>query len=289
MSKEKRGLIQARRLVGDFAPGTDPVTQRDGRVYAPCINISGYDQDYDEVSATQNYTIGSRMAVDERVFHYSFAVAALVHPTTYRLAVSTDQILAVNDMLTPAGALAGATTIQVTIGAFQGGIVAVNEFVNGWAEMWPVAGGAFMHRRIIGNTGTLVGGAITLTLDRPLNIAMGLGSQLTIHPNIYRNVDTAVHAALVGFAPAIGLPPVPVPINNYFWMQTYGPCFISPTGAWPLSVANFYDVYYHSDGCTNSANNEGIAGGGNVSIQRIGHVYGSGAYGSGEVFLELAN
>ncbi len=295
MSKKLK--ILGRRIRGDIGPtGLEPRTQQAGRDFSGAVSLTGVDQFYDQTSVTQNFTIGSRMVVDERSYYYSQAVAGLVFPCTYRLAVSTDQILVNNDRLSVApAALSTGTqvTVDVALGfapafaAFQGGVVALNELVGGWLEIWPVAGGSFVWRRITANTAA-VGGNITLTVDRPFDVAIGIGSGVTIHPNQYRRVNSAGAAGLAGFAAAIGVPPVPVAINRYFWLQTYGPCLIGPTGAWPLSVANFYDVYYHSAGETNSFNNEGGAGGGNISIQRIGHVYGSGAYGSGGVFLEIA-
>lgn len=286
----KRSIVLGRRIRGDIGPTQlEPTTGQAGRDLSGAVSITGVDQKYDQVSATKNFTISSRMVVDERSYYYSQAVAALVAPCNYRLAVSTDQILAINDLLSAAPAVvAGGTTIVVTVAAFQAGVVTANELVGGFIEVWPVAGAArFMWRRITANT-VAAAGVMTITVDRPFDLAAGLLSQVSIHPSIYRRVNSAGAAGLAGFAAAIGVPPVPVPINNFFWLQTYGPCLISPTGAWPLSVANFYDVYYHSGGETNSFNNEGGAGGGNISIQRIGHVMGSGAYGSGAVFLEIA-
>lgn len=283
-TKNKTGYILGKRIYGDIEPNYDPLNNRPARILLG-QKLTNVIQDYDQTSITQNFAVGAALAVDERVFHYSRAVAALVNPCTYRLCVSTDQILALNDMLAPAISAVNSTTISVTIGAFQAGVVAANELAGGWAEMWPAAGG-FMFRRIIANT-VVAAGVVTLTLDRPIDIAIAIGDLITIHPNVYRRVDNTTAAGLNPFAAAIGVPPVPVAINRYFWLQTWGPCFIAPTGAWPLSVANDYDVYFHSaDGTTASFNVE-YAAGANIGVQRVGHVMGSGAYGSGAVFLEL--
>lgn len=289
--------LYARRLRGDIGPiGIDPKTRLPGRILAPAVSLTRVDQFYDEVSPVQNFTLGSRMVGDERTFHYSFAPVALVAPCTYRLHISADQILQVNDRLSVAPAVVALdTTIVVDIasvappggGAFQAGTVAANELVGGFIEVWPVAGGArFMWRRIIANTAAVAGAptSITITVDRPFNLAAGIASGVTIHPSIYRNVR---FPAAAGFESAVGLPPVPVPINNYFWLQTYGRCFVSPTGAWPGSVANFRDVYFHSDGCINSSLGEGIGGAG-PSPQRVGYVVGAGNYGTAEIMLQLA-
>jgi len=244
-------------------------------------------QDIHEQSLLQRYPIGQRYAVDERVYHYSKAALAIGNVGTYRLSVCTDQILALNDVLTVApAAVVGDKAVTVAVGAFQGGVVAKNEFVNGYLEMWPVAGGnQFMYRRIMGNT-AVAGGNITITVDKAFNFAVGVGSQVTIHPSVYRAVMSAFDAGLVGYQVAVGLPTIPVTNGYYFWNQTYGPCFIAPTGTWPLGAANFVDVYMHQDGCINSSLGEGI--GTTVSPQRVGYTLGAGNYGTGNVMLQLA-
>lgn len=296
-TKGKVGYIWGRRIVGDILLGTDPNTNAPGRIFGPAVRLTGNDQYYDEVSPIQNYTIGSKVVVDERTYHYSQAVAAaLLGGSTHRLLVSRDQILANNDRLTVAPAhVAGdiVLTIDVALGfapgflAFQGGVVALNELAGGWAEIW-TAGNNEQWRRIIANTANALGN-ITITLDRPINLDVAIGSQVTIHPSIYRNASLPF---VGGFNAAIGIPPVPVPINNYFWLQTYGPCFLDPNGPnWQLAVADDYDVYFHVNGTSWSFSAEYGAGAiaGDKSIQRVGHVMGSGAYGSGAIILELAS
>ena len=285
---QARSRLYGRRIRGDIGPiNTDPRTRLPGAILAPAVSLDGVDQYYDEESATPHFTIGSRMVVDERTFHYAHASAAIALPTAaYRLAVSTDQILAINDLLSVGATLAGATQVVVTVGAFQGGVVTLNELVGGNVEIWPVAGTGFMWRKITANTATAVGGDITITVDRPMENVVGNASQVSIHPSVYRNVQSAVTAGLVGFATAVGLPPRAVQNGYYFWLQTYGPCFIAPTGAWPLSAANRYDVYFHQDGTTADFNAE-YAGGANPSPQRVGYVMGAGNYGCGQVMLQL--
>jgi len=281
----RKSLINARRLRGDLGPlNTDPVRRLASRIIAPAVSLTGVYQDYDEESVTQHFTIGSRMQVDDRVFYYSQAVAAIVYPFQFRCCVSTDQVLAVNDMISTTATTVAGTTVTLTVGAFQGGAVPANDLEGGYVEC--NAAGIYAWRRIVSNT-VAAGGVITITVDRPFGQIFAIGSQFSVHKSIYKNIADPVTAALGGFAAAVGVPPIEVTIDYYFWLQTYGPCFLGPTGAWPLSVANFYDVYYHVFGESNSSLGETI--GVTVSPQRIGHVMGSGAYGSGAVFLELAH
>lgn len=244
-------------------------------------------QDIYEQSAVQRYPLGMKYSPDGfRVFRYSKSAVTMLTHASYRLAVCTDQILAANDLLSVAPAMSiGDKTVKVGAGSFQGGVVALNELINGFIEIWPVAGGSqFMWRRILGNT-AVSGGFFIITVDKPFNFAVGVGSEVSIHPNIYRAVKPAFQAGLTDYQVAVGLPPLPVTLNYYFWLQTKGRCFVAPTGTWPLAAANFVDVYMHSDGCINSSKGESI--GTANSPQRVGFALGAGNYGSGEIMLQL--
>jgi len=280
----RKTTLYGRRVRGDIGPlNIDPVRRLMSRIIAPAVCLTGVYQDYDEEDVTQNFTIGSRMQVDDRVFYYSECNGAIVYPNQYRLAVSTDQILAVNDLISTTATTVVGRTVTLTVGAWQGGAVPVNDLAGGWVEC--NAAGIYAWRRIVSNT-VVAGGVITITVDRPFGAIFAIGSQFSVHKSPYKQVTDATTAALVGFAAAVGLPPIEVTNDYFFWLQTYGPCFIGPTGAFPLSVANQYDVYYHSDGTTQSSLGEGV--GAVASPQRIGHVLGSGNYGSGAVFLEIS-
>jgi len=282
----RKNLIYARRLVGDIGPlNTDPARRLMGRIIAPAVSITGVYQDYDEEDVTQHYRIGSRMQVDDRVYYYSQAVAAIVYPYHYRMAVSTDQVLAANDCLSETATTAIGTQVTLAVAGFQGGAIPANDLEGGYVEI-NHGGNLYAWRRIVSNL-VAVGNSCVITVDRPFGAIFPIGAQFSIHKSLYKNVTDPVTAALVGYAPAIGVPPIEVQIAYFFWLQTYGPCFIGPTGAFPLSVANQYDVYYHQDGTTESSLTEGIAI--QPSPQRVGHVMGSGNYGSGAVFLELAS
>lgn len=286
----RKHTLFARRLRGDIGPlGIDPVRGLMSRIIAPAVSLTGVYQDYDQEDVTQNFTIGSRMQVDDRVFYYSQAVAALVYPIQYHLLVSTDQVLADNDCLSTAATLATGTQIIVDATDYEagsGGDLDEDELVGGYVEL-NYGGTLYAWRRIVANTVGTAAHLVTITVDRPFNIIFPATTQVSIHKSIYRHVDNPAHAGLGAYGVAVGVPPIEVQANYFFWLQTYGPCWIGPTGAFPLSVANQYDVYFnYADGSTNSSLAAAI--GTDPSPQRIGHVMGAGAYGSGAVFLELA-
>jgi len=256
----------------------------------------GSEQHYDEFSPTAQYVLGCPMAVDERVYHYARAGAALVDPCTYRLQVNADLNSAATwDMLLAAPVVATSRVVSVTHGNYGLPVattVAVNELVGGWIELWG-AGNLHAWRRILGNTGSVAGvpAFINITIDRPVGFVMAAatpGITVALHRSIYYN--TQMMGVIPTFQSANGLTPIPVPINNFFWLQTWGPCFIAPQLANPGFVADDRDVYAGNQGTTlNLA--AAAAAWGNVSPQRVGYVMGMSTVGDGnsDIMLQLAS
>lgn len=296
MSKEQRGYIWGKRIAGDIggiSSMIDPVSGAWPRLKLPAVNLTGIEQDYDEISATQNYALGSRMVVDERVFHYARAGAAIVNPYTYRLSINADLNAPTTwGLALPApGILVGDTTWRITHANFgvPATTVALNELAGGWVEIWPAAGGC-MFRRILSNTASAAGvpAYIDIVVDRPADIACAAGAgTAALHRSAYNNVQAA--GLYVGEQSAVGIAPVLVTNGWYFWLQTYGPCVIAATGNAPGFVANSRDVYLWQDGtiCDFAA---AYAAGANISPQRIGYVMGASTVGDGnnDIMLQLA-
>jgi hypothetical protein len=296
MSKEKRGFIAGNRIVGDIggiSSMLDPVSQAWPKLLMPAVNLTGIKQEYDEQSVTQNYELGSHLVVDERVFHYARAGAALVAPCTYRLQVNADINSATTwGLALAAPIVAGDTTVQVASAVYQAGTIALDELKGGWIEVWGAAN-VFMWRRILGNTAAVGGApaAITITVDRPFNAGVIIaGNSVALHHNNYYNVQMGGSVpAIVTFESAVGLTPIPVTNGRYFWLQTWGPCFIASQLGNPGAVLGFRDVYYGAAGTLLSFN-AAYAAGANVSPQRIGYISGAStnADGNNDVNLQLA-
>jgi hypothetical protein len=281
--KNKTGYIDAKRVYG-----TQMVNG---------LSLTGTKQEYDEVSAIQNLTLGSALKVDERVYHYARAGGALVAPCTYRLQVNGDIQSPVTwgMALAAPGIALGASSCNVTHGNYGLPVatsVAANELVGGWIEIWGAAN-AFMWRRITSNTASVLGNpaTLTITVDRPFNIAVVAGAGVVaLHRNDYFNVVMGGSVpAIVGYESAVGITPIPVPINNFFWLQTFGPCFIASQLGNPGAVINFRDVYYGAAGTIiDKLAAEGA--GANIGPQRIGYISGASTNGDGnnDVNLQLA-
>ena len=294
---QARSRLYGRRIKGDIGPiNIDPRTRLPGAILAPAVSLTGAEQYYDQQSAVPNFTLGSRMVVDERTFHYAKAGAPLIPPCTYRLSVDCDLNAATTwDMPIQAVTLINATQINVTHGNY--GIVAttvaVNELVNGWIEIFgsPLTN-VMAHRRIIANTGSVLGDPafITITVDRPIDFAipaLGAGITVALHRSPYNNVQMA--GVYPTFESANGLAPIAVTNGNYFWLQTWGHCFIAAQINSPGFSANFRDVYLGPAGTIISFD-DAFATGVDISPQRIGYVIGAStnADGNNDIMLQLA-
>jgi hypothetical protein len=291
--------LYGRRIRGDVGPiGLDPRTRLPGAILAPAVSLTGADQYYTEESDVQNFALASRMVVDQRTFHYARARHAIADGVGVNyLAVMTEPL---SDVFLNAAApdrVIGDTTLAITVGAFQGSAVLANELVDGFIEIWPV-GGFLEWRRIIANTASApagAGGVFTVTVDRPFlhNLPFATTGCL-IHPCIYRAImsagDFLAHGGIAGFTIAVGLPPIAVPLNHYFWLQTWGPCCIGPTAGYPLEVGvpDFMDVYMDENGAIASAFHQGIGAAGTPSPQRIGYALGAENIGTLQIMLQLA-
>jgi len=289
---QAKSRLYARRLRGDIGPiNTDPRTRLPGAILAPAVSLTGAEQYYDEQSIPQNFALGSRMVVDERVFHYARAGAALIAPCTYRLAVNADLNAATTwGMALNVDIAVGDVTCTITPGAGYGEVantIGLNELVGGWIEIWGAAN-LFMWRRIVGNTAILVGVPATMvvTVDRPFNaIVVAAAGVAALHRSIYRNVQQG--GVYFGYESANGVSPIPVAIGSFFWLQTWGPCFIAPQFNAPGFAIHSRDVYLGAGGAVLDLTAMLVAG---ISPQRVGYAMGAStnADGNSDIMLQLA-
>jgi len=185
------------------------------------VSIDGVYQDYEEASDTQHYTIGSRMQVDSRVFYYSkaggtlsTAVGAFSHNNQHVAFAAIDAISE------------GDYTIVVTVGAGDGvltnGNIAEDELVGGYLVIFNA--GQAINRRITANTAVTGGGDMTVTMDRPAPTDVADTEHAEMMASPYLNIQTGAHTMhpLMGMAPVVATLLLP-----YFWLQTWGPVWIS--------------------------------------------------------------
>ena len=184
------------------------------------LNIRGTPDGVLETNTAQGYPLGTRMHVEgERIFRYA-------KNGTTALSVARVVQAALPDFgLENAGiseAVRARTDIKVTVlKTAIGSVISTNEYEdgllfvndgNGEGHVYSVAGNS--------SAGTANTTAV-FTLVAPPRVQIDAGSRVTVLRNRYRNV---LQFNSGGLTPTLGIAPVAVAANSYFWLQTGGPC-----------------------------------------------------------------
>jgi hypothetical protein len=198
-------------------------------------NVRAFSSDADysflyNVSATQDprWNPGDRVvSPDGRVFRYARAYDAVQSGYLARnwQSGNTYAVLA-------AAAAIGATSVSATIGAsdfIASGAVSTDELAGGYI--------VFNHntensqfRGILGNSSTTTaGGTATIYLDAAIAVeALTTSSGCEILPCPYRYLVGNSNTYNNGFSSFLGVPVTTAAQNSYFWLQTWGPCWVTP-------------------------------------------------------------
>jgi hypothetical protein len=245
------------------------------------------DQDILAQSVTQVYPIGMKLDRDVRRFRYAKGGAAL--GGLARLVINGNYCPGCTGHTNEAGfegAVGFAASIGDTYIDIADTVARAKDYYQG--GMVIVYGTTIFHQHYIVRSDLGDGSKVRLYLDRPLagediTIAMGC----TAYLSQYSNARPAANKQ-VGFEKFVGLPLIPVTLNYYFWMQTKGPCIVTPTGGtWPGSAANLRDVYANpADGTIQPATLSDPS----LGYQRIGTVIsvtGGDASDYGDCWIDL--
>lgn len=180
-----------------------------------------------EVSTTQRYEIGARMQLGSRVFHYARAGGVIV--PDHGAWVKDEQDVSFRAI--GAAAVAGAVSIVITIAATDGpaydGSMPLNYLRGGTVVVFVDGALRAFTRGIISNTLVAApGGAMTVGLDAPIPEALGAVDDAECICSPYRCVvdqgDTHLGG---GFSILAGVASLPTILNDYLWIQTWGPCW----------------------------------------------------------------
>ncbi len=221
-----------------------------GFIYDPVTNtldmmVNGYIAtkfagEYAEIynaDAAQKYALGTRLQIDDRVFRYALAGTNGVNAgygAFYKVS------LAVTYESAGAASVVGDRTMTITESN-----ITLNQLAGGYVVMGHNSAATTQNRRIISNTASS-GTTCTITLDGPIAVA---GTHaVEIIPSIYGNLEQAESQEYDGVA---GVPARTATTGQYFWVQTWGPCFIVPGGGTPGSTVAERTVYFVGDGSIN--------------------------------------
>ena len=205
-------------------------------------------QDLHEQSATQKYSIGARLVVDDRVFRYCYAKGAL---NAFKGGAA--------DVMPREGAgdavayEVGDTVVSIPMNQYGDDYVA-EQVAGYWDEgfYWsgvstPTVG--MLHRiksSAVAAAGTtvLTGGYVQATLYEALKYAIPASTWQTSWVNPYK----VVKAKASGRQSIICQPLRNITATYYFWGQTWGPCF-GQQHSTKLGLADGDRMcYYKSDG-----------------------------------------
>lgn len=221
-----------------------------GFVYDPvtltldlCVNgeivtkFGGASVEIYNADATQLYDLGTRLVVDDRVFRYALCGSNGVYAgfgAFYKVTLAITYEAA-------DASVVGDRTLTIN----EAGIT-LNQLAGGYVVMGHNAAATTQNRRIISNT-VSSGGECIATLDGPIAVA-GTHS-IEVIPNIYGNLQYNTSQEYDGVA---GVPARTATTGQYFWVQTWGPCWICPGGAGtPGSTVAERAVYFVGDGTIN--------------------------------------
>lgn len=254
-------------------------------------------QEIHEQSATQKYSIGTRMVLDDRVFRYCQAKTAL------------DAFLGGRADIWPREGNGDAVAYEagdteVTIPMNDNGTdYALETVVNYWDEGFYWAGISTptvgqMHRikssavaTTTGRITSITGGYVTATLYEPLAYAIPASTWTTSWVNPYK---TCSHTHS-GKMSVVCQPLLDITIAYYFWGQTWGPCFGQLNSTAIGRNSGDREVYFMSDGSLASSRDVTYSTG-SSHYQRAGFVItntaawtnaGDGAEAGGDQFYML--
>lgn len=243
-------------------------------------------QDIQDISATQRYIIGQKYDLDNRRFRYSQAAVALAGLAR----------LVINKNICP-----GATGYENDFG-FEGAIGYAASIGDEYVDIADTAsraknyyqggmliiyGTTIFHQHYIVKSDAGNGSYVRCYLDKPLavedvTVAMGC----TAYRNEYSALSPVAGSGVAaGFAKFVGVNLVPVTINYFCWLQTKGPCIVTPTGGtWPGSTVNLRDVYVNNaDGTIQPATLSDPSAG----YQRVGTLISATINTYGDLLIDL--
>jgi hypothetical protein len=219
------------------------------------------------VVKSEKWNVGDRVVTpDGRAFRYAKAGGVCAPefgaynplPTIVNAVAPAQSVIQtpIQGLVVVAGTL-DANVVTITKGATAGvnadGVLALDELRGGYIV---VGNGANQHpqnRGIVGNPASVAGAAsLDVYLDAPLTAAVTVGTtniETMLNPYEFLKADQSATA----FMTFLGLPVVSATLGQYFWVQTWGPLWVTSdnnTG----KIAGGRDVLFAANGSLVSMN-----------------------------------
>lgn len=195
----------------------------------------GKSQRIQEQSTVQNYDIGTRLVMDDRVFRYCKAGSDLRDLLSGNCAMSQ---IEVNTHATASKV----GTYEVTV--LDIAVRDKDHYAGGylWVQRYAptTTGIGRMHR--IKSSEKSAGTSVKVTLWEPLEVEVPASTWITIWANIYSNIKIDI----LPKSSCVCIPLIQVASGSYFWGQTWGPVFLQ-CGYSPGAENYDREVYWKAD------------------------------------------
>lgn len=198
-----------------------------------------------------DYNVGDRVVLpDGRVFRYGKATTAIAdknHAVKFWNQLDEGVTYIAPDQ----GEDIGATSVHTTVAG-----ITEDELRGGFIIVHTHAAHNDQFRGVVGNTATDSDGDITIYLDAPLTIAVTVAMGIEVIPNLYNNLRVmSVDNGAAGnhYSSVAGMPNVlTTAVNQYLWIQTWGPCWVNPKAFVPATGRR--SVWFDDEGSIVFAN-----------------------------------
>ena len=275
------------RNIKDNRIGEAGSTVKGVMIYSPFGELLGGSagQTIGESGTTQYYDLGTRMVTgDGRVYRYAKAGATLI---VGQGAKNQEEENYIRYAVIPVAVAAGSSTISVTVNTDDGdkttndGALTANELQGGYIVVFDkTTTNHVVLRMIVSNTAVTTGGGTTvITVDEPYPLALEVSTDAAaVMCSPYLNVRSN---GAVDTAPVVGIPTVPATAGQYFWLQTWGICWVA-SHADVGTGADVHEAFFNGDGSL------GLHGDG-ANLQHAGFAMSTRARGGaqGETFIML--
>jgi len=246
--------------------------------------------------SAQKYPLGTKFVNGDRVYHYARA-SGTVHPYwgAYKAKKTNTVAVAPTQSTTKQadGTLPGVVgsyhvtvTIDAEIGVLTTGVLSKDELAGGYIVVGNGANQDPQMCLIVSHPAlATTGGSLTLELDMPLAIVVTVGTttiELMESPFYNLKADGAGGA----YVTYIGIPASIASSGQYFWLQTWGPCWITSNGNTCNSAGDRTIVFASQDGAVVSSDDITVESGMQIAGIAL-DMSGDGASNAPFVLLQI--
>ena len=232
------------RYVKNKGVGQRGTIIRGDQIHVPFGGLIGgaTGQGLHDASVLQRYNLGTRrITPDGRVFRYG-RVGPINAIQSMKRGVFNAHWLVTELATIVDPAAIGDTLLKVTFnGDFWDKALAIDELKGGYISIYNTSA-VRDQRMIISNTTVdAAGGACFIGIDDGLSIGFAAAVNCEVLANPYSKLE---NPGAGGDAAVMGMPACNATVSQYFWIQTWGVCRISPSGAeWGVELMDKQVVF----------------------------------------------